>query len=119
MLYKSVIITKVVVVYWIIDCGILTTCYSYCSQGNLSSLLTSVTFLKKAVCTTLLSFMNLTSPNPVSHSLVMFCQSNSTALEVTLNVLNQVRVYMCPKKSKSKISRQIKNKRILQYVTMS
>uniref|UniRef100_A0A3P8W266 ATP binding cassette subfamily A member 12 n=1 Tax=Cynoglossus semilaevis TaxID=244447 RepID=A0A3P8W266_CYNSE len=63
-------------------------------RGNLNSLLTSVTFLKKAVCTTLLSFMNLTSPNPVSHSLVMFCQSNSTALEVTLNVLNQVRVYI-------------------------
>lgn len=63
-------------------------------QEALDSMLASVNLVKKAMCTLTLPLINKTSSNPLAYSVVTFCESNSTAFEVSLITLNQVCVFV-------------------------
>lgn len=55
-------------------------------------MLESVSLVKRAICTLILPLVNTSSPGPLVYSVVTFCKSNNTVLEVSLYTLNQVRV---------------------------
>ncbi|XP_050926506.1 LOW QUALITY PROTEIN: glucosylceramide transporter ABCA12 [Lates calcarifer] len=60
------------------------------NQETMNKMLQTVTVLKRAICTVALPMINTTSPNAFSYSVVTFCKSNSTVLEVSLQTFNQI-----------------------------
>uniref|UniRef100_A0A3B3UCG3 ATP binding cassette subfamily A member 12 n=1 Tax=Poecilia latipinna TaxID=48699 RepID=A0A3B3UCG3_9TELE len=61
-------------------------------QETMNAIMESVNIFKKAICTVTLPWMNQTSPNPVTHAMVTFCNSNNTVLEASLQTLNKVQL---------------------------
>lgn len=67
----------------------------YILQEALKEMMASYHLLKRAICNMTLPMINTTSPSSLSHSVVTFCQSNSTLFESTLHMINQVCLFAC------------------------
>lgn len=65
-------------------------CESYSLQETLKKILESVNVLKRAVCTVALPWIKDEAPGAVTDAAVVFCNTNSTLLEVSLQTLNTV-----------------------------
>lgn len=46
--------------------------------------------VKRGICSVILPMINTNSSSATSYSVVLFCKSNSTVLEMSLQTLNQV-----------------------------
>lgn len=53
-------------------------------------MLESWDLIKRGICSVVLPMINTNSSRATSYSVVMFCKSNSTVLEISLQTLNQV-----------------------------
>lgn len=60
-------------------------------------MLESANTLKKVMCLMALPMINTSSPSPVPHAVLTFCESNKTVFEVTLSMLDEVcvRMFVC------------------------
>ncbi|KAG7503728.1 ATP-binding cassette sub-family A member 12 [Solea senegalensis] len=73
-------------------------------QRNLSSLLQSVNKLKRAFCAMTLPLMDTASHDPFTFSMVTFCKTNDTALEVSLLTLNQILTELMTKNTEEMVT---------------
>uniref|UniRef100_A0A8D3AAC7 ATP binding cassette subfamily A member 12 n=1 Tax=Scophthalmus maximus TaxID=52904 RepID=A0A8D3AAC7_SCOMX len=68
-------------------------------QESMNKMLESVSLVKRAICTLILPLVNTSSPGPLVYSVVTFCKSNNTVLEVSLYTLNQILTELMQKKT--------------------
>ncbi|XP_015235444.1 PREDICTED: ATP-binding cassette sub-family A member 12 [Cyprinodon variegatus] len=63
---------------------------SFHDQEAINTIMESVNVFKKAICTVAFPLINQTSPNTISNAMVTFCNSNTTALEASLQTMNKI-----------------------------
>lgn len=65
---------------------------SYFMQETMNKILESVNVLKRAVCTVALPWIKTEAPSTVTNAADIFCNTNSTLFEVSLQTVNTVRL---------------------------